>query len=291
MNTAVKVGIGVATVALVGAGGYFVYSRLPKPAPSSGLPPGAADGYFWMSKDGSPRQAASLDALRSSVVAEYGGAAPTAMVKVPGGMWTSAAPLFATGPAAPPPAAPPPAAPPAPPGGGPNADYVTPLGAPPSKGPSADYLTPLGGPKGPSGEGVTPLLTLAEQQAQLADEAALAMLRLMGTNLQLTEMKTKDGHILLMGPEGNLHMADGSLYQTDKTRTVLLDGVEVYVRDGRPYLRNGIPAFTKTINLMAIQALPQKLAMTKIDHPAIASVGALRPGGSMTWRELRLRSL
>jgi len=282
MNTAAKVGIGVAAVALVGAGGYFVYSRLPKPAPSSGLPPGAADGYFWMSKDGSPRQAASLDALRSSVVAEYGGAAPTAMVKVPGGTWTSAAPLFST---------PTSTALPPPQPGGPNADYVTPLGAPPSKGPSADYVAPLGGPSGPSGQGVTPLLTLAEQQAQLVDEASLAMLRLMGTDLQLTEMKTKDGHILLMGPEGELHTADGKLYQTDKSRTVLLDGVEVYVREGRPYLRNGIPAFTKTINLMSIQALPQKLAMTKLSHPAIASVGALRPGGSMTWRELRLRSL
>ena len=285
MNTAVKVGIGVATVALVGAGGYFVYSRLPKPAPS-GAPAGAKDGYFWMSKDGSPRQAASLDALRSSVVAEYGGSAPTAIVKVPGGTWTSAAPLFATGPTSPP-LPPPPVQP-----GGPNANYVEPLVAPPSKGPSADYIAPLGGaPKGPTGEGVSRLLTVAEQQAQLADEAALAMLRLMGTNLQMTEMKTKDGHILLMGPEGELHTADGKLYQTDKSRTVLLDGVEVYVRDGVPYLRNGIRAFTKTINLMAIQALPQKMTMTKLSHPAIASVGALRPGGSMTWRELRLRSL
>lgn len=273
MNTAVKVGIGVGVVGLVVGGGYFVYSRLPKPAPS-GLPAGAKDGYFWLSKDGSPRQAATLDGLRAGVESEYGSASNTAMVKLPGGNWMAAAPLFASSTTS--------TLPPPP---GPSGEGVSPLG----KGPSGEGLTPLG-PKGPSGEGLSALPSMAEQQAALADQAALAVLRMMGSTLQLTEMKTKDGHVLLMDSDGELHTADGKLYQTDPTRTVLLDGVQVYVKGGVPYLRNGIRAFTSAVNLYNLTALPQRMTMTPISRP-IPKVGAdLAPGGSMTWRQLRLRN-
>lgn len=156
--------LGGAAVLAIGGGAAYYFLRKRAEAQATGLPAGAKGGYFWQSPDGSPKEAASLAELRSSVLATYGAeGARAANVLFPGeAAWHPAPDVFpaAVLAQAPRPALPPPLPPAAPPRYIPARDRVVPgltVAPPPtsfvrppirfSENFDPSGITPLEGPK------------------------------------------------------------------------------------------------------------------------------------------------
>ena len=148
---------GVAVLALGGGAAWYFLRK--KQGEATGVPAGAAGGYFWQSPDGSPREAASLTELRQALVATYGEYAGEANVMLPGDKaWRKASTMMsATSIASAPPRMTPPALPPvAPPRYIPASQRELQLMvAPPQSSWVGPYRGPVGLPEGFDPSGLT----------------------------------------------------------------------------------------------------------------------------------------